>query len=304
MATFNPVSSSQSLTPFLAVVGETASGKTAAAIEIAKQIGGEIICADSRTIYKHMNIGTAKPTVTEQAGITHHLLNVVEPGEKFSVAEFQKLAKKCVQDINLRGNIPIIVGGTGLYVDSVLYNFHFPKTIDATSREAIEQMNDDELTTLMLKKRIDSSALNTKNRRHVINAILREGKVGTREALLPNARIVGIRLDRDVLQSRITQRVDQMFAQGFLAEVKQLAKVYGWDNEAMSGIGYRVARQYFEGSVSEEEAKVAFVQRDMSLAKRQRTWFKRNKDIGWFDEPQDLIDNVIEFVSSFDYNKS
>ncbi len=298
MAALNPVPSTYSLIPLLAVVGETASGKTAAAIEIAKRVGGEIICADSRTVYTYMDIGTAKPLIQEQAGIMHHMLDIVEPGEKFSVAEFQKQAKKCVQEINSRGNIPILVGGTGLYVDSVLYNFHFPKTIDDTSRQTVEQMSDDELTTLMLEKAIDTTTLNTKNRRHVVNAILRDGKVGTREPLLPDARIVGLRLERDVLLSRITQRVDQMFEQGFLTEVQQLAEKYGWDNEAMSGIGYRVARQYFEGGVSEEEAKAAFIQRDLSLAKRQRTWFRRNKDIGWFDAPKDLIDNAIEFVSA------
>ncbi|MBP9738213.1 tRNA (adenosine(37)-N6)-dimethylallyltransferase MiaA [Candidatus Saccharibacteria bacterium] len=251
-----------------------------------------------------MDIGTAKPLIQEQAGITHHLLDIVEPGEKFSVAEFQKRAKKCVQEIDSRGNVPILVGGTGLYVDSVLYNFHFPKTVDDMRRQTIEQMSDDELTTLMLSKNIDITTLNTKNRRHVVNAILRDGKVGTREPLLPNARIVGLRLERDVLQTRITQRVDEMFEQGFLAEVQQLAERYGWDNEAMSGIGYRVARQYFEGGASEEEAKAAFIQRDLSLAKRQRTWFRRNEDIGWFDDPKDLIDNAIEFVSAFDYNKN
>ena len=290
--------------PLIAIIGETASGKTSVAIDIAQTVGGEILCADSRTVYKQLDIGTAKPSVEEQVGIPHHLLDIVEPNEKFSVAQFQAMAQKCIQDIQKRGKIPILVGGTGLYIDAVLYNYQFPKPQSTYRRETLEQMDDVEITTLLKDENIDIAALNTKNRRHVVNALLRLGRSGTRSKLPKSSLIVGLRLDREVLKTRISQRVEQMFADGFLGEVKQVADRYGWDHESMSGIGYRVARSYLEGSASVDQVKEAFVTRDISLAKRQRTWFKRNKDILWFDNPKLLKKEVVEFVSDFNYNKS
>lgn len=278
-----------SSTPLIAIVGETASGKTAAAVELALKVNGEIICADSRTVYKQMDIGTAKPTQEEQAMVKHHLINVIYPNQKFSAAEFKRLAEKCIQEIIAREKIPILVGGTGLYIDAVLYNFQFNSKPDEIYRAQLSQMSDDELTTILHTKNIDTSKLNTKNRRHVIRAIERQSAVPHNTTLRDNAVVLGLRLDREVLKKRVAERVEQMFEAGFLQEVKTLAEAYGWENEAMSGIGYRVARDYFLGNASEAEVKAAFVQRDLSLAKRQRTWFKRSKDIVWFDNPQGLV---------------
>lgn len=288
----------------IAIVGETASGKTAAAIDIAEHIDGEIICADSRTVYKGLDIGTAKPTSAQQQRIKHHLVDILEPDQTYSAAQFQIDANKCIQDIQSRNKVPIIVGGTGLYVDALLYNFHFPKHVSSQDRDALEQMSEAKLTTLMLEKNIDSSALNTKNRRHIINALLRDGSVGTRESLPSNVYLTGIRLGREILKQRVSDRVATMFSEGFLNEVKQLTQSYGWENEALSGIGYRVARDHIEGRASEEEAKAGFIKGDLELAKRQRTWFKRNSDIVWFDDPKELVSKAIEFVSSFHYNKN
>lgn len=282
--------------PLIVVVGETASGKTAASIKIAQKVGGEIICADSRTVYKEMDIGTAKPTKKEQRLVPHHLLDLVEPNEKFSAAEFKRLAEKCIQDITSRGKVPIVVGGTGLYVDALLYNFQFKNKPNEVYREQLLQMNDEELTTILNTKNIEVTKLNTKNRRHVIRAIERDGQVSSDTEFRKNTIVLGLKLDRETLKQRIEKRVEQMFADGFLDEVKELAEKYGWDVEAMSGIGYRVAREYFEGSASEEEVKQAFVRRDMSLAKRQRTWFKRNSNIQWFDESKPLIGEALRFI--------
>lgn len=287
---------SEIIPPLIVIVGETASGKTAAAIEIAKKIDGEIICADSRTVYKQMNIGTAKPTLTEQKNVKHHLLDVVEPNEAFSVAQFQSLAQKCIQDIYKRGKIPMLVGGSGLYIDSVLYNFHFSPKPDKDHRRTLEQMSDDELTTILHTNNIDSSTLNTKNRRHVIRAIERGGSVVKDQTLRKNTIVLGLNLERELLKARITVRVKQMFQDDFLGEVKVLSRSYGWNIEAMSGIGYRVAKDYFDGVASEDEVKQAFIQRDLSLAKRQRTWFKRNSNIQWFSDPDPLIKEAVEFA--------
>ena len=283
-------------TPLVAIVGETASGKTAAGIQVAQKLGGEIICADSRTVYKHMDIGTAKPTLVEQKLVPHHLIDVVEPNERFSAAEFKRLAEKCIQDITTRHKIPIIVGGTGLYVDSLLYNFQFKDKPSEQFRQKLLQMNSEELTTLLNTKNIDQSALNTKNRRHVIRAIETNGQRLHNTKLRRNTLIVGLKLEREVLQERVEKRVAKMFEEGFIDEVKNLAKFYGWENESMSGIGYRVVKDYLEGRATLEEAQAAFVRRDLSLAKRQRTWFKRNKNIHWFEESSELIDFAVTFI--------
>jgi len=186
--------------PLIVVVGETASGKTATAIEIAKQVDGEIICADSRTVYKGMNIGTAKPTLAEQKEVPHYLLDLIWPNEQFSAAEFKTRAEKCIQDIQSRGKIPIVVGGTGLYVDALLYDFQFGSKAEETLRSKLEQMNDYELTTVMNTKSIDQTNLNTKNRRHVIRAIERGGIVTQNKTLRGDTIVLGIQLERVILK--------------------------------------------------------------------------------------------------------
>lgn len=286
-------------TPLIFIVGETASGKTAAGIKVAQKVGGEIICADSRTVYRKMDIGTAKPTKQERKLAAHHLIDMVEPGETFSAAQFKALAEKCIQEISNRGKVPIIVGGTGLYIDALLYNFQFSSKADTTYRRQLEQMSDEELTTLLHTKNIDTKGLNTKNRRHVIRTIERGGEMSSDRILRKNTLVLGLSLDRETLQQRIEARVEQMFADGFLDEVKHLARIYGWNTEAMSGIGYRVAREHLEGRSTEEEAMQAFIKRDLSLAKRQRTWFKRNQHIEWLNDPELLITKAVEFTERF-----
>ncbi len=290
--------SKSSKTPLIFIVGETASGKTAAGIKIAQLVDGEIICADSRTVYKKMDIGTAKPTLSEQKSVPHHLINVVEPNEKFSAAEFKRQAEKCIQDIGGRGKTPVIVGGTGLYVDALLYNFQFKDKPDDTYRTQLLQMNDEELTTLLYTKNIDISKLNTKNRRHVNRAIERDGEVPENTKMRSNAIILGLKLDREVLKNRIEKRIEEMFQGGFLDEVTKLHEYYGSELEAFKTPGYNAARKAMEGEISIQEAKIALVHAHLGLAKRQRTWFKRNKDISWFDNPEELTQEAVCFVAN------
>jgi len=282
--------------PLIAIVGETASGKTGAAIEVAKRVNGEIICADSRTVYKQLDIATAKPTKAERGAIPHHLIDVVYPNEKFSAAQFKRLAEKCIQDIQKRGKVPIVAGGTGLYVDALLYNFQFADKPDEQLRYSLEQMNDDELTTLLKTKNIDNSELNTKNRRHVIRAIERGGTKPVRSMLRENTVVLGITLDRELLKQRIATRVDQMFREGVIEEIRAVSDLYGWDVEALSGANYIVVRDHLQGKASEQDVSDAFIKRDISLAKRQRTWFKRNNDIEWFGDTQALIERAVVFA--------
>lgn len=256
--------------PLIVILGPTASGKTSVSIELAKQVNGEILCADSRTVYKYMNIGTAKPTLKEQQGIPHHLLDIIEPSQKYSTAQFQADANEAISDIRSRGRMPIMVGGTGLYIDSVLFNYTF-------SGKAAKR--------------------NPLNERHLMNA----NQSDRTKPLRTNTLVIGIMVDRETLKSRIADRVEQMFKDGFLNEVAYLAKKYGWENESMSGIGYRLAREHLEGDASIEDVKDAFVRRDLSLAKRQMTWFKRNKEIQWFEytDTDKIIQAGCDFVKQF-----
>ncbi|MDQ5912831.1 MAG: tRNA dimethylallyltransferase [Patescibacteria group bacterium] len=282
--------------PLITIVGETASGKTSAAIEVAKRVNGEIICADSRTVYKQLDIATAKPTKAERGAIPHHLIDVVHPNEKFSAAQFKRLAEKCIQDIQKRGKVPIVVGGTGLYVDALLYNFQFTNKSNETYRTQLLQMNDEELTTLLKTKNIDTSSLNTKNRRHVIRAIERGNTQPVRSVLRKNTVVLGITLGRELLKQRIATRVDQMFREGVIEEIRAVSDLYGWDVEALSGANYIVVRDHLQGKASEQDVSDAFIKRDISLAKRQRTWFKRNNDIEWFGDTQALIERAVVFA--------
>jgi tRNA dimethylallyltransferase len=254
------------IAPLIVVVGETASGKTALGVELAKKFNGEIICADSRTIYKGMDIGTAKPTNQEQKAAKHHLLDVIEPNETYSAAQFKHDALKLIDDINARGKLPIIVGGTGLYVDSVLFDYQFAPL---------------------------GAARNPKNPRHLAASEQRP-----HAEIRPNTLVIGLQRDRDDLRKRIEKRVDVMLRRGFIDEVKRLGEQYGYETEALSGIGYRYFAQHVQGQLPLEDAKQKFINGDMLLAKRQRTWFKRNKSIQWANNSSEAVDLATTFLNN------
>lgn len=238
----------------LAIVGPTASGKSALAIKIAKKYGGEIICADSRTIYKGLDIGTAKPSAEEQSQAKHHGLDLINPDEKFSVADFQKLAREWIAEIESRGKLPIIVGGTGLYVDALLYNYGF----------SAKNSKRDEINPRHLSKEVEVK----------------------KDSLIQGAVIIGLDPGKEELDKRIKMRAEQMKQSGVAEEAKLLGEKYGWDSPGASGNIYQALRLYLEGASSLEECLERFVILDRQLAKRQRTWFKRNPDIHWFTSPE------------------
>lgn len=282
--------------PVIVIVGETASGKTALAIEIAKQYNGEIISADSRTIYKGMDIGTAKPTLEERQGIPHYLIDVVEPNEKFTVADFKRLAEEAIIDISSRGKVPILVGGTGLYVDAVLYNFSFTAPPDPHEREYLQSLSVTALTKLHADRGL-ALPENSQNPVHLIRSLERNGEIPIRHGLRKNTLVIGLVMSRDVLKARIAQRVDQMVAHGLVEETQQLALEYGWSCPALQATGYKALRPYLDKQISLEQAKQDFVQNDMQYAKRQRTWFKRNKSIHWLNNKEDYVDLVTTFLN-------
>lgn len=283
--------------PLVVIVGETASGKSALAMDLAEQFGGEIVCADSWTVYKGFDIGTAKPTLEDQAEIPHHLLDVADPTEGFSAAVFQRLAKKAVADISARGKLPIVVGGTGLYIDSVLYNYSFLPPSDPSLRNLLNALSLERLLARAEAMGLDTTGIDLRNKRRVIRLIENNGVRPTKQAMRSNTLVLGVRRPLDELRGRIMARIDAMVAQGFPDEVRRLGEQYGWDCEPMRAPGYRAFADYVQGRVSLEQAKERFRQNDLQLAKKQRTWFKRNPSIQWVYDRSYAVELVTTFLN-------
>ncbi len=266
--------------PLVAIVGETASGKSAMAMELAREFDGEIICADSRTVYVGMDIGTAKPSTADRSLIPHHILDVITPDQRFSAADFKAQAEAAIADILARGKLPIMVGGTGLYVDAVLYDFAFRAPANPAERQKLEKLSVEELQQALAANGIPLPN-NPQNPRHLIRALETGGQQPERRTLRGNTLVLGLKIDRELLEKRIEKRIDDMVTTGLLEEIELLAQKYGWDAPGLQAPGYRAFRPYFAGEIDIETAKKQFAQNDKQLAKRQRTWFKRNADIQW-----------------------
>lgn len=240
----------------IAIVGPTASGKTDAAIDLAQAINGEIICADSRTVYKGFDIASAKPSLEQQALVPHHLLDVAQPDEVFTVADFKRLAEAAIMEIRTRGRVPIVVGGSGLYVDALLYHYSFTD------------------------KR---SPRDDRNNRHAA-----VGNSGTRRPLGEGVVYVGINPGRNMIHDRLVARVDTMVAAGLVRELRVLREQFP-GSRVLDAPGYRAFAAYLDGHATLDEAQEQFVIRDFQLARRQMTWFKRNPDITWYEDVPSLV---------------
>lgn len=280
--------------PLIVITGPTASGKSALALEVAKKYGGEIICADSRTVYKGLDIGTAKPTPQEQKAVRHHLLDVVEPNQAFSAAQFKRLAVKAIQDIAGRHKLPILVGGTGLYIDAVAFDYQFGAPPDVRYREQLHALSVESLQQRCIENNIPLPE-NSKNKRHLIRAIELGGLLRHPRRLRPNTLIVAITTEKEILRSRIAKRAQEMVAKNVTQEVRQMGNKYGWETEALTGNIYRIFRPVTTGELSEQEAVELFIQSDMQLAKRQLTWLKRNPFIIW-GQPEQIKLTIEHFV--------
>lgn len=266
--------------PLVVIAGPTASGKTAFAVEVAKKYNGEIICADSRTVYKGMDVGTAKPTPEERKQVVHHLLDIVEPNQAFTAADFKVAALKAIDDIAKRGKLAVMVGGSGLYIDAVIFDYEFGKPADPKYRTTLQQMSVEALQQMCVENGY-SLPINTKNKRHLVRAIEMGGLKKQKLQLRPNTLVVSITTEKTILKSRITERAYNMVQAGVLDETKKLSSAYGWDSEAMTGSIYRVLRPVVEGVKPLDEAIEESITSDMQLAKRQITWLKRNPYIVW-----------------------
>lgn len=282
--------------PLVVIVGQTASGKSDLAIKLARHFNGEIVAADSRTVYLGLDIGTAKPTADEQKLVKHHLIDVVDPTTTFSAANFKQLANMAIADVAARGRLPILVGGTGLYVDAVIYDFQFRPPADPNLRRELERLDVAALQNRLRERGVPLPA-NSQNPRHLIRALETGGAIAARRPLRANTLVLGLMLDPDVLHSRIIKRVDSMVERGLIDEVRDMADRYGWDAPGLQAPAYKAFRLYFEGAISLEDAKKRFVQYDWQYARRQKTWFKRNKDIVWIGKPEEAVGLVTTLLN-------
>ena len=285
------------------ICGPTASGKTTLSIELAKKINGEIISSDSMQIYEDMDIGTAKPTKEEMQGIKHYLLDFVEPNKRYSVADFKKDAEKSIEEILEKGKVPIIVGGTGLYVDSLIYGIEYQDIkFDEQYRKELEnRVKIEGLEKLYNEaKKIDPQAmekisLNDQKRiLRVLEIYKATGKNKTEQEaesrkneVKYDYKVFAINMDREKLYERINKRVDIMIEQGLIQEVEKLLEKYDEFPTAMQGLGYKEVVEYLQGKISKEEMIDKIKMETRRYAKRQITWFKKNKKTIWI-EPHDL----------------
>ena len=306
--------------PVIAVVGPTASGKTSLSIEIAKNFNGQVVSADSMQIYEKMNIATAKPTDDEMQGVPHHLIDFQPIDKKFSVAEYVTLAKECIEKIHNQGDLPVVAGGTGLYVDSLLQNIQFSKEEGNNElRNELTEMFDQKGAEFMLEalREIDpqtAEKLHLNDKSRIIRALeiykatgktMTEQKILSREEESPfDVLYIGINYrDRNVLYDRINRRVDIMLHNGLLDEAKEFYNT-SCDTTACQAIGYKELAPYFNGEKNLEDCIESLKIETRHYAKRQLTWFRKNENINWvypddYENAEDMYKSVFVIIDKF-----
>ena len=293
----------------IVIAGPTASGKTSLSIDLAKSINGEIISCDSMQIYKGMDIGTAKVTKEEAEGIKHYLIDCVEPNERYTVSNFKKDAELCIEEILSKGKVPIIVGGTGLYVDSLIYGIEYSEmNFDEDYRNKLMKQAETEqgLSELYSKaKEIDSQAVekispNDKKRIvRVLEIFNATGKTKTeleiesrKKEIKYEYHVFIVNIERELLYDRINRRVDIMLEKGLIDEVKEIYEKYDSFPTAMQGLGYKEVVEFLQNQVTKEEMVDKIKKESRHYAKRQLTWFRKDDTFIWLDGLNDKNDNI------------
>ena len=294
----------------IVIVGPTAVGKTKLSIEAAKKFNGEIISGDAMQIYKGMDIGTAKITREEMQGIPHHMIDIKQPDESFSAAEFQTLVQKHIEEIVSSGKIPIIVGGSGLYIQAALYNYNFSSRQDARIAYRLEEMARKEGIIPLFKKLkqidpIQAEKIHPNNERRVIRALEVYEKTGMtmteyqqkqKKASPYQTCFIGLTMERSILYERINNRVDEMIENGLIQEVRDLYNNGYKDMQSMKAIGYKEFIPYFEKKQSLDETIYILKRNSRRFAKRQYTWFKNKMDITWYHLVESAINEKFRII--------
>ena len=292
----------------IVICGPTASGKTSLSIALAKRVNGEIVSCDSMQIYQEMDIGTAKPTLEERQGIEHYLLDFVSPEERYSVADYKKEAKKAIKEIIEKGKMPIVVGGTGLYVDSLIYEIEYPNIeFDEAYRRTLERRVKEEGLAQLYEEatKVDSLAIrkiSPKDEKRILRILEiyhATGKTKTEQEKESRKnppeydyQVYALAWDREVLYERINQRVDQMIEQGLIEEVQDILKRHKHFPTAMQGLGYKEVVAFLEGDLTKEEMIDKIKMETRRYAKRQMTWFRKNKQTVWLDGQANVKTNI------------
>lgn len=290
--------------PVIVIVGPTAVGKTALSIELAQKFDGEIISGDSMQVYRGLDIGTAKITPEEMAGIPHYLIDIREPSESYDVSEFQRETHQLIRDIWKRGKIPFLVGGTGLYVQSVLYDYTFSEVkSDPVFREELAKKPSETLLSMLREVDPESAnSLHANNPRRIIRALEVYHLSGKKFSELQNQEaqssefdplLIGLNRERSELYARINLRVELMLAQGLLEEARRFYDTGVRDVPAARGIGYKELFTYFDGNMALADATELLKRNSRRFAKRQLTWFRNRLDVHWFDTGESGINSVI-----------
>lgn len=304
----------------IVICGPTASGKTGLSVKVAQAMNGEIVSCDSMQIYKDMNIGTAKVTKEEMQGIPHYLIDFVSPDERYSVADFQIDSEKAIGEIIAKGKTPIVVGGTGLYVDTLVYHIQYPEIeTDLEYRKQLEEMIQEQgLEAAYQKaKEIDPQAIekissnDQKRIMRILEIYHQTGKTKTeleiasrREEPPYEYLVYAIDMDREKLYDRINQRVDIMINQGLIEEVQELLTKYKDFPTAMQGLGYKEVVDYLNGNMTREEMIDTLKQETRRYAKRQLTWFRKNKEIKWIDGLAPAEENIQRILEDYEKGKA
>lgn len=281
--------------PIIVIAGPTASGKTALSIRLAGCYNGEIICADSRTVYKGMDVGTAKPTKSEQQKIRHHGLDLIEPDHMFSAGQFKRYAEQKIIDIQSRGKNVFIVGGSGLYIDSLVYDFSLSPIPEIRLREKYQSMSLPELQREADRLGLHLSSQTLNNPRHLSRALERKGDYPKKKKLPKNIYYFGLNINKQELDRRIELRARDMLSRSFPEEVEQLVGRYGRNIPPFQAPGYKAFIDYMDGEINKNDALKKFIQNDRKLAKKQLTWLKKNPDITWVNS-QGEAEQQIELI--------
>lgn len=281
----------------IVIVGPTGVGKTKLSLNLAKKYNGEIINADSTQVYKEMNIGTAK--IKNQEGIVHHLIDTKNLNEEYTIYDFQKEGRIILDDILKRGKIPIIVGGSGLYISALLYDYKFHEENDNYE----VNFSDEEMYQELLKLGIDIDKNNKQRlQRKYIKHVINKEPVEQSAKLLYDVKMIGLTTDRDTLYEQINKRVDEMIKEGLIEEVTVLFKKYSESKQIKTAIGYKEFIPFFNGECSLEETINKIKQNSRNYAKRQYTWFNNKMDVKWFETDLINFDNtvykVVEYLES------
>lgn len=274
--------------PLIVILGPTASGKTAYAIRLARLIGGEVICADSRTVYRGMDIGTAKPTEPERAGVPHWGLDLIEPDQRYSLYDFQRYAMAKITEIRQRQHVPLLVGGSGLYINSVIYDYRLAGgDYDPTTRAKLEKLPPDELRRLIVKQGAKLPR-DLDNKRRLIRSLETGGVSNNCGYLSRQTVVIGIAVDKEKLSQRISERAEQMLERGLVDETDRLIARYGMV-EPLRRNAYGVVAKYLTGQIYEAELIEQISTKDRQLVKKQLTWWRNPRwagDIMWRTLPE------------------